>query len=213
MIATGVFLTVTVMALPILAYRSRHLGAEGDSLPPPIAIYLQLLMVQGTLGLLALLVIRTRDLPIGPGALSPKALLLGLALIAGFLLIQRPWRRQEKPSAVSQALSPRRLVEVPLYALALVAAAWGEELAYRGALFAILGSWTGSIAAGAVLSAIAFGLAHAAQRWPGVLLSAAIGLGLQGVVLVGGGLAPAVVTHLVYDLTAELIGRRRRLDR
>ena len=95
----------------------------------------------------------------------------------------------------------------PVLLLATMAAVASEELAYRGVLTDLASGPLGPTA-GAIASAAAFGVGHAAQGWWGVVFSAGYGLALQGLVVVSGGLALAMAAHLAYDLVAAALGRR-----
>jgi membrane protease YdiL (CAAX protease family) len=86
-----------------------------------------------------------------------------------------------------------------------------EESLWRGFLLAALQAEGGTSEAGAlVVSALSFGLAHYYFGIRNVAAKLLLGLAWGGLVLAGGGLWAAVVSHLVYD---AVIGRsllRRR---
>ena len=99
-----------------------------------------------------------------------------------------------------------------LWSVGIVATAVVEEFAYRGVLFALASRFFDSWIVSAALSALVFGLTHAAQGWRGVVLSGVFGLGFQLLVLWSGGLLLAIVVHLIYDVGVQLVAPRIMRD-
>src|SRR5258706_280095 len=80
-----------------------------------------------------------------------------------FVLVGRgaPGRAANKYRLYS--ILPHSANEFPSYLLLCLAAGIGEEVVYRGMLFAILAYLTGSQLAAVLLASVAFALAHAVQ--------------------------------------------------
>ena len=206
-------LLVVGLLLPALAwlgYRQLAATAETPTVVSGRALAVQTLVLQAVLIGLSLLAIEGAGLTVHLGArVSAIALLATAAVVAGGLLAT--WLEARR-----RVLGPRDAVRRtlrgigagdPWWLAANLAAAVGEELAYRGALTELLSPWLGAAAAVA-LSAALFGLAHLTQGWRGAVFSAAQALAFQGLVILSGGLALAIVAHLAYDLGAHLLGRR-----
>ena len=82
-----------------------------------------------------------------------------------------------------------------------LAAGFGEEFLFRGAVQAELG---------VVVAGLLFGLAHVGGRdsWVFGVWVAVMGVGLGGLAHLGGGLLAPIVAHVVYDAAAIAYIRR-----
>ena len=210
------FLLVAVVAFPALAVlnslRSRQASLETLG---RTALYLQLLLIQATLAALGAVAVYGVDLTIAwrarvsPGTLAAAAGLLTLAVLLSL------WLRDPRKSSpeLAKLLVPRTPGDWALWIAGMLAAAIVEEFAYRGVLFGLAARLFDSWIVPAALSAIVFGVTHAAQGWRGVALSGAFGLGFQWLVLWSGGLLLAIVVHLIYDVGVQLAGPRLLPDR
>lgn len=148
--------------------------------------------------------------------LGPREIVAGLIVLALHFVLRRiavaMHTREELQKSLLVAWIPRTPREWVLYALVAIAAGVAEEAAYRGVAWTLLIRYTGSTWLSALVCAIAFGLAHAAQRWKSALIIFAIALLMHGFVAFLGSLVLAMVVHAVYDLiVGALISRR--LDR
>ncbi|MDT8341464.1 MAG: CPBP family intramembrane glutamic endopeptidase [Longimicrobiales bacterium] len=133
------------------------------------------------------------------GALAAAVFAVGGA----FHLVQRWTGWEENPFL--HHLIPRTRRERRLFALLSLAAGFGEELAYRGYLLAVLTPhFTGPWAA-ALVSTLAFALLHAYQGPLGMVRSGVLGFIFAGSLVLGGSLWPAVVVHAGVDLVSGLI--------
>lgn len=63
-----------------------------------------------------------------------------------------------------------------------------------------------NVGAAIALSAVAFGLGHAYQGKKGILKTTAVGLVMNGIVLLTGWLIPAMVVHAIIDVNAGQLG-------
>ena len=99
------------------------------------------------------------------------------------------------------SMTPHTRRELGWFAAVSVTAGICEELLYRGFLFWWLGAEMGLGTVGAaVISTVAFGLAHAYQGWGGVFKTGIIGGAMMGLRLLAGSIWPGVVLHAVVDL-------------
>ena len=210
------FLLVAVVAFPVVAIVNARQSQEAvvEALSRT-ALYLQLLLIQLILASLGALAAYGADLPIvwrarvDARTLAASAGLLTLAVLLS-LALRDP--RKSRPE-LSKLLVPHAAGEWALWTAAMVASAVVEEFAYRGVLFTLASrfffdSWI----VPAALSALVFGLTHAAQGWRGVMLSGVFGLGFQLLVLWSGGLLLAIAVHLIYDVGIQLLAPRFMRD-
>lgn len=206
------FLIVVGVLLPVLAWSTfRHLANESastESLPSPEALAVQTIAVQAVVMALAWLALAHSELQLSWTSDTDWASIVAAAavVLAGLKVAQLEARR---PLGSGERLR-RKLRGVGLtkwWLAAIGAAAIGEEFAYRGVLFVMLGQSLPSMWA-ALISALCFGLAHLGQGWRGALLSAGFGLGLQVVVVISQGLFLGMLAHLLYDLGVVWLARR-----
>lgn len=145
---------------------------------------------------------------LGWHGVSVPALGLGLAVGAVLAVANELLDRlvDEKTLGRSAALRSRLAPETPAgWATLLLAVipviALSEELLFRGAL---IGAAAVGLGVGpwllAVVSSVAFGLAHAAQGAVGVLGTAAFGLVLAATFLLTGDLLAVVIAHALVDV-------------
>lgn len=209
------FLLVIGVLLPLLAWSSfRYLATESTapaSLPSPSAMALQAIAVQAVVFALAWLALVRNDLPLSWASEFDAASLVATAIVvlAGLKLARLEARRPLGPSErLRRRLRSTGLTK--LWFLAICSASIGEEFAYRGVLYLLMGQYLPPILAG-LFSALLFGLGHFGQGWRGAILSSVFGLGLQAIVALSGGLFLAMLAHLLYDLGVVWLGRRLSL--
>jgi membrane protease YdiL (CAAX protease family) len=208
-LAPWLFALLLGVILPLLGLAVAR-RAGGESIETTFGqVYGQLLAVQLIVGGLAWWAAGSIRAPIpifraidGAAAVGCVVLVTGMLALSTWLKGRRGVRRMDdvlRPKTTSQ-----HLVAWP--ALGLVAVV--EEYAYRGVFFGLLAQATGSGWIGAGVSALCFGLAHGAQGPGGMAASVLFALLLQGLVLHGGSLLPAMLAHLAYNaLAAVLAGR------
>lgn len=174
------------------------------------------LVVFGTAALLPWLL---RDEPlhaIGLGAPGEMWLWAagGMAALAVLVLTQRAMIRSNPDgrAAVRRQLRkvrwviPRTRGELALWALICVLAGIGEELLYRGYLFALASHFMPDLSAGALVT-LMFGLAHAYQGCRGVMYTAVVGAGFMALAWFSGSLWLPMLAHALYDWHAGTLGR------
>jgi hypothetical protein len=160
-----------------------------------------------------------RELPVvafllWTGGLTLAALAVSLAFRP---LEERIWLRSRENTLQEEglvdALLPRTGEERRLFAGLSLAAGWGEEMAYRGYVPAVLvlagvTPW-GAMAVGAG----AFGILHAYQGPVGVVRTGLLGMLFGVPVILTGSLFPSMVSHALVDLVLGLVIGPRLLDR
>ena len=210
------FLVVLLLLLPWMAIRSgRRLraafdGVEGAPVPPATHIWMSSILLQGLLLYLAWRVGRGFEFRIfaWPG-FNGLALLYAAGALLACLGIRSLARlglsADDRRRMMVYRLSPRTGRERLLQLVTILAASVAEEAAYRGVGFAILWYMLDNGWAAAVLSAVAFALAHAAQGWRSTRWVLLFGLVMQGLVALTGTLVLAMVVHLLYDLIASTL--------
>lgn len=204
LIAELLFVALLGLTLPALAVASKRRFDEGR-VPRGRALFLQILVQLVVVGVLATAValVGGREMYAAPewNAATIGGSLLFLILTAGSVPLR--WRRTSREDRRRLArLLPRKSEDALPWTLLCLAAGWAEELAYRGVLTGILAGWTGSFVAGSLLSALAFGAAHAVQGWRSAVVVGAFALGFQALCVASGSLIPAMIVHAAYDLIA-----------
>lgn len=117
--------------------------------------------------------------------------------------------REELEKSLLLAWMPRTPREWVLYVCVALAAGVAEEASYRGVVWTLLIRYTGSTWGSALISSVAFGLAHATQRWKSALIIFLIALMMHGFVAFAGGLVLAMVVHAAYDIAVGVVISRR----
>jgi len=126
---------------------------------------------------------------------------VGLVVTLGFKWASIRLGLSEDP--ILRALIPRSPGEKWGFAGLSVFAGFGEEVAYRGYVLAMLVPLLGT--AGAVLvSSGAFGALHAYQGPLGVMRTAVMGAVMAGGYLATGSLWPVILAHLLFDVLAGI---------
>jgi len=212
------FLTVIFFLLPWMALRSgRRLraafdGGEGTTAPTANQVWVSSLLLQVLLLCLAWRVGSGFEYQIfAVPHLSGTALLQAAAALFACLGIRALARlgltADDRRTMMVYRLSPQTGRERRLQLATIVAASVAEEAAYRGVAFAILWYALGSGWAAAVLSAVAFALAHSVQGWRSAGWVFLVGLVMQGLVVLTGTLVLAMVVHFLYDVIATTLIR------
>ena len=117
--------------------------------------------------------------------------------------------REELKKSLLVSWMPRTPREWVLYVLVALAAGVAEEAAYRGVAWTLLIRYTGHTWLSALICAVAFGFAHAPQRWKSALIIFVIALMMHAFVAFAGGLVLAMAVHAVYDLAVGVVISRR----
>jgi uncharacterized protein len=106
---------------------------------------------------------------------------------------------------ISLRLMPRTLIEALAFSALAVTAAVCEEFIYRGFVYAVLQTTTGSVAVAIVASSALFSLAHLYQGRKGLVSTFILGLAFAISRWATGNLVAATVTHLAVDLLAGYV--------
>lgn len=202
------FLAVLIVVLPVLAHRSNVVLVREQPEIAPGLVYLQVVAFQAVVAGLALATWRREDLRISlNGSVTATGLTIAAATVLLFLALAVLVRRvSPERNPVVDLLRPRSGRDRVLWSGAMLAAAVGEELVYRGVLFTLLAGWLdGGPLPAALLAALVFGLGHLAQGWRGLVFSALMALAMQALVAVSGGLLLAMLAHLGYDVLVQLL--------
>ncbi len=198
--------------------RVRALAPEMQHQMRP-SIYVQAMVMQWLFAGAALYVVVLRGQPwsdIGLGAIGVQQLVYGalvlLALGAAVLFMRRRVMQQPQGAAEVRAalarvefILPRGKRQRRLWWLVSAHAGWGEELFYRGYLFALLCSLMPEAAA-AVVSTVMFGLAHVYQGVRGIVMTTVLGGVFMGMYLLSGSLVVPMLAHALYDVYAGELG-------
>jgi membrane protease YdiL (CAAX protease family) len=205
----AVLLLLVCVWLPLLAWKSaRILGGRGYLPITRRRLFVQTIILQALMFILALAAARARDVPLWSRPLWPLLSwsAAALFLVAALATLRLRWRSRpahQKTRLYNMLPHDRR--ELAAFALVCVAAGVGEEVVYRGATTTFLTWLTGSFAVAAIVSAVAFALAHAVQGWRAMIAVFAIGLACQGLVWLAHSLIPAMAVHALYDFIVGLL--------
>jgi membrane protease YdiL (CAAX protease family) len=218
-----VFLLYLLGFLPWIALRGarrmRVAGAGGKLIASRQAIWTSTLIMM--IALLALTWITGRSFGYEFFAKTPlnaKNLLATLAALAacfGLRWIAQVIRSEEERRRMPiYRWAPRLPREWLLWTLMVLVGSVAEEAAYRGVGMSILWYALGNPWLAALISSIAFAVAHATQGWKSAAVVFGVALVMHGLVAFTGGLLPAIVVHAVYDLIAgyAISVRARRYD-
>ena len=210
---TGYLAAIVLLAIPLLALRTAR-RMRGAPVPAAPRGELGRLIMQAVLLFVSVFVawqhgVSLFSMPKAPGA----AVLYGLCGLATVTALQwlcwvgrtdaarrAMWVRQILPN---DGRSLARWIGIQLVA------GTAEEALYRGVLFGVMATVTGSAAAAALITAVAFALAHVAQGARSMALIGVIGLVLQALVVVTGSLIPAMAVHAAANIVAGVRGPRR----
>ncbi len=202
----ALFLIVGVPVLSFLTARRSQIR-----LLPRRALYFSAAMSQWILAAVGAVVVSVTSVSFSAfGAISPRVfvrwtffLTAVSAAALGLVLCfeRRGWWPAE--SDLVYLLLPETREE-KLWAVLLVAptAAFCEEFLYRGYLLAQLSQWFHSAAWGCGVSSVAFGMAHAYQRFNGMVRASLLGVLLAFPVIRLGSLYPSMAAHFLIDALA-----------
>lgn len=146
---------------------------------------------------------RVTELPWQPFLLWTAA---SVAAIGAIVLVFKAFGVRE--TRLLEHLIPQTLSEHVTFVGVSVTAGICEEYIFRGFLLAALQVATGSLPLATILSAGAFGIAHAHQDATGALRASLLALVLSVPAIVTGSLYPGIVAHALADLVGGLwLGR------
>jgi membrane protease YdiL (CAAX protease family) len=214
-ISIGIFLGVVGAFIPIAAWLSSRALDQGVRIER-VDFYLETVITQTALVVLALWVWRTNDLPISfAPTLDARGLFWAVVLLTTALVVMVvTWTRSGTARRDRyRMILPETRHEKVAWAGVSLAAGIAEEIVYRGVLFGLLLAWSGSWLTAALTAAALFGVAHLVQGWKAVPLVMAYGLLFQILYAATGSLFLPIAVHVMYDLIAGLmISRWSRAD-
>jgi len=151
------------------------------------------------------------------GGAAPYTVVGGLGLILSGLLLAGLRRRVDRgrelrATAGVAALLPRTAAERRAFTAVALTAGICEETLYRGVLLGITSSLLPGLSPGrlALVSALAFGLAHTYQGVAGMLSTAILGGCLAVLYLGSGSLLLPILYHVLVDLRVLVLAVGRR---
>jgi len=143
-----------------------------------------------------------------------KAFLLDVAIAAGFWLIAivvlfaaAVALHAAKPGQSVRFMLPQSHLEIFLWILTSITAGICEEIIFRGYFQKQFSAWTGSVPAGVLLSAAAFGAGHVYQSGKSAIIITVYGLLFGILAEMRKSLRPGMMTHAWHDGFAGLVGR------
>lgn len=207
-----ILLALLLELLPILGLAQLPL-ADDEGPFPRVPVYLSsgaVILLLGWAGL----IIGTRE--VGREFMGLQGIQMGRLLLwsigasVGVLAVQLAFlvgrmRFGIRETPLLHQLLPRAFPEKVVFAFLSLAAGFGEEIAFRGFAIPALFLVTGSVWWGALISSLAFGVLHGYQGWIGVARTGSMGFLLAVVFIASGSLWPAILAHVVLDLTAGLV--------
>jgi membrane protease YdiL (CAAX protease family) len=202
---SAVLLVLTCLWGPFMAIQSARRLGEGPLPMTRRRFFIQTIVIQALLFGVAVTAAWRTGVPLAvapPSTLTPWLIAAAMVLL-GVLLLR--WRWPSRTTANKfrlYSILPHSAKELPSYFVLCLAAGIGEEVVYRGMLFAILAYLTGSQAAAVLIASVAFALAHAVQGVRGVFAIFLIALAANGLVLFAHSLLPVIFAHTVYDAIA-----------
>lgn len=141
-----------------------------------------------------------------------SALLVTNQIIGVARLARKPVEGRGLIGKLAEKLVPRTPPEKGLAIFLVFTVAICEEFIYRGFVEGWFQGLTGSVAAGAVISAAFFALGHLYQGRRGMLMTFLVGLVLSGVRVWTASLVPCILIHFAVDLSAGVASQRLLSD-
>ena len=210
--SAAVFLALIGLGVPALALAGKRKLDAGLRLPR-VPLYVEGLATQSILLALSFGIASANGIVLlNPHEPSPAHLALagGMLLVAiGTMLLATRFGSEETLDRIYMIV-PATYGEKIFWIFVSAAAAFGEEMTYRGVLFAILFAATGNWWLAASAGALIFAAAHLAQGWTSSLVIALFGLGFQFLALQTGSLLLPVIIHFLYDVATGLYLAGRR---
>jgi membrane protease YdiL (CAAX protease family) len=193
--------------VPLLAWMSRRRSLQANSPKPPLARFLRSTCIMlGLFAVLSGLTAWKQELNIW--SLSIQRPLVSIPLAVGLYVlavaVMRPrWRRTvERRAPHLRYFMPQTPDERRWWVVVSTCAGVSEEITWRGVQPPLLAYVTGSPLAGAGLSAILFGAAHAMQGFKSAAVIVLFAIAFQALVWTSGSLLLAMIVHAAYDVTA-----------
>jgi hypothetical protein len=201
------FLAFFGIALPLLAYRSRHRLTRMRPRPTRRQLYPSLIVQLLFFLILGVLAAWREGLALWtwPPHFAPSGIVT-LAILGVIVLATAPVRRAavERREPQVYLVMPHGPREVSLWVAVSIMAGVAEEFVYRWVFSDLAARLTGSIALAWTLAVLAFAVAHANQGARSMLVIGLFALLAHALVSVTGTLLFAIVLHTAYDVVAGL---------
>lgn len=204
------FLFAVGVFIPIVCIRSHAALSRGGPVPARRSIHAGTLVSLSILAAFALWTAHRVGILLFPVPRidATLAAITAAAVVTLWAIGFVRWkRRMGSPDSRRRLLAilPRTPGDYGVWVVLSLAAGVGEEIVYRGVLFSILQYLTSSWLTAALLTAVAFGLAHAIQGWGSVAITLIMSLLAQWLVLRAGDLYLAMAAHFTYDVGAGIL--------
>ena len=209
-IGDALFASILLVTLPILAVAQMLMavGLEIDRLSAYLSSATTILLLASFSLILGALGPGLPALGLGTTDPATAVAMFGLLLTGAFLLtffFQLAGRGFGwKEAEMLRYLLPRTSHEKRMFVILSFVAGFGEEIAYRGYLLALLIPLMASPWLAALVASLAFGLLHAYQGAMGIVRTGLLGLLFSASFVVTGTLWPAIACHVVVDLIGGL---------
>jgi len=202
------FVFIIAVFLPYVVIKSaRRLAAAGAPAPDKRRSLIATIINLEILGYLAIVVAYRRGEAIFvPWHPTGREIGIGIVLLIALLqsrYLLRGWIRKTQPR-YARFMAPRSWAEFPLWTLVSICAGFFEEIIYRGVLYQILFSLTGSVPAAVLFAVVPFGIVHWRQGIRSVVFITVLSVMLHGLVLFSGTLYMAMIVHTTYDFLAGI---------
>ena len=203
-------LTATLLGPAPVAFLMQARVTESLPLPVPrMSIYTGTILVLWLLAVLAYLAsvfsgFTMRQLGLVSLPIAQVALWTAAAIGAAALILVAFKAAGMRETAIMHEIIPVTRLEKSVFCGLSVSAGICEELAFRGFLLTAVTIASGSVAAGVLLSSIAFGLLHAHQNAAGAARAALLGVALCIPLLITGSIYPSMTAHALIDITGGL---------
>jgi membrane protease YdiL (CAAX protease family) len=208
--SAAILLAFVFLGLPYLAWSAKRTLDAGVTFPR-LPFYLQSVVLQTGLLVWGLWVAARNGIAIfGEEIRGIDALLAAVLLAAALGGMMAAWRFASPETRRRLALIvPQSDRERLVWIAVSAAAAAGEEVVYRGVTVAILQRVIDHWFTAALLTSIAFGLAHLVQGWKNAVFVIVFGLAFHLLVRASGNLYGAIAVHFLYDvITGFYLGRK-----
>jgi membrane protease YdiL (CAAX protease family) len=118
-------------------------------------------------------------------------------------VVRRSMTVEQRRALWVRNILPSR-AELPEWTALTLLASFTEEITYRGLLFGILATTSGSLVLASALCAVSFGAAHAPQGLRSQILIGTLSLLLHALVILTGSLLPAMAVHAAANLISGI---------
>jgi membrane protease YdiL (CAAX protease family) len=201
------FLIVFCVLLPLLVVKSSRRLTTGALAPWP-PYFISVVFQQILFAAFSIWVAYSEGIDLfAPPPQPVRATLIGAAFLAVTVAVMAPqWRRGvEERERRLYYFMPRTPQQKVMWTFLSLFAGVGEELAYRGVMFALFSRLTGAPLIASLLAAVVFAFCHYIQGWKSMAVIFLFALSFQALVYVTGTLFVAMAVHFLYDVVAGMV--------